>query len=138
IMDKLLPAAARQGYTPDAALCPSNVPAGRPAPWMIYQNMMQLGVYPTTAVVKVGDTLPDIEEGLNAGVWTIGVTQTGNELGLNAAEVGALSSQKLQPRLHAIEQRLLEAGAHYVVPSIADVPAVLIAIETRLQLGEQP
>ncbi|MFN8371302.1 MAG: hypothetical protein U0694_00270 [Anaerolineae bacterium] len=48
-------------------ICPSHVPAGRPAPFMMYQNAMRLNVYPMAAVVKVGDTMPDIEEGLSAG-----------------------------------------------------------------------
>ena len=38
------------------------------------------------SIVKVGEILPDIDEGLNAGKWTIGLTQTGNEIGLNDAE----------------------------------------------------
>ena len=138
IMNKLLPAVAYQGYIPDAAVSPSTVPAGRPAPWMIYQNAMQLGVYPMAAIVKVGDTLPDIAEGLNAGVWTIGVTQTGNELGLNAADVEALPAHELQARLAPIEERFRQAGAHYVVRSIADVPAILTTIESHMQVGEQP
>jgi phosphonoacetaldehyde hydrolase len=138
IMNKLLSVAAYRGYIPDAALCPSDVAAGRPAPWMIFQNAMQLGVYPMPAVVKVGDTLPDIEEGLNAGVWTIGVSQTGNELGLSQAEVKKLTEDELAARLAPIETRLRDAGAHYVARSIAEVPAILDDIETRLQTGEQP
>jgi phosphonoacetaldehyde hydrolase len=138
IMNTLLTIAVQQGYTPDAVLCPSDVPAGRPAPWMIYQNAMQLGVYPMAALIKVGDTVPDIAEGLNAGVWTIGITQTGNELGLTQSEVEHLTEAERDAKLAPIEKRLLEAGAHYVVRSIADVPAILASIEARLQVGEQP
>ena len=54
---------------------------------MMYANAVQLGVYPPEAVVKIGDTLPDIDEGLNAGAWAVGVTLTGNEIGLTEAEV---------------------------------------------------
>ena len=35
-------------------------------------NAQALGVYPPEAIVKIGDTIPDIDEGLNAGAWTIG------------------------------------------------------------------
>lgn len=138
IVNKLLPIAAQQGYIPDAAISPSTVSGGRPAPWMIFQNAIQLGIYPMSGVVKVGDTLPDIEEGLNAGVWTIAVTQTGNELGLSAAQIAALAPTELGARLDPIEARWRQAGAHYVVRSIADVPAVLTLIEARLQNGERP
>ncbi len=34
--------------------------------------------------------MPDIEEGLNAGMWTIGVAMTGNEVGLSEAEITKL------------------------------------------------
>jgi len=138
IMEALLPAAARRGYAPDCAICPSDVPAGRPAPWMIYQNAAQLGVYPMAALVKVGDTLPDIEEGLNAGTWTIGLSRSGNELGLTERESRELASGVLAARLAQIEQRLRQAGAHYVAATIADVPPILDAIEARLRQGEQP
>ena len=138
IMDVLLPAAAQRGYAPDAAICPSDVPAGRPAPWMLFQNAIRLEVYPMAALVKVGDTIPDIEEGLNAGTWTIGVTRSGNELGLTEPEAAALAPAALNERLAEIAQRMRQAGAHYIVETIADVPAVLDTIGGRLQRGEQP
>src|SRR5262245_17735842 len=138
IMEALLPAAARRGYTPDSTVCPSDVPAGRPAPWMALQNAMNLGVYPMAALVKVGDTIPDIEEGLNAGMWTIGLTKSGNELGLREREAAALDAQALQAQLAQIEQRMRRAGVHYVVETIADVPDVLDMIEARLRQGQHP
>lgn len=138
VLAALLPVATERGYEPDAVVCPSDVPAGRPAPWMMYQNAMNLGVYPFAAVVKVGDTVPDIEEGLNAGAWTVAVSQTGNELGLNANEVASLDETALTARLAPIEAKLREAGAHFVIRSVADLPPVLDEIENRLRAGEQP
>jgi len=138
IMDVLLPAAGQQGYAPDAALCPDDVPAGRPYPWMAYANAMQLGVYPMAAIVKVGDTIPDIEEGLNAGMWTIGLTKSGNELGLSEHEASHMDPQQLAGRLQQIEQRMRQVGAHYVAETIAEVPAILDRINACLQAGEQP
>ena len=58
---------------------------------MYYRNAIALGVYPLWACVKVGDTPSDIAEGLNAGMWTIGITRTGNEVGLSKVELDALS-----------------------------------------------
>jgi len=63
MMDLLLAEAARRGYEPDSTVCATDVPAGRPEPWMCLQNAQELGVYPMEACVKIGDTLPDIEEG---------------------------------------------------------------------------
>lgn len=138
VMDALLPAAAAQGYVPDAVIVPSDVPAGRPAPYMIYRNLIDLGVYPAACVVKVGDTLPDIAEGLNASVWTAAITQTGNQLGLSEADVSSLPDAELSARLDSIERDLRQAGAHEVIRSIADLPAALDRIEARIQRGERP
>lgn len=138
VMNVLLPAAAAQGYAPDVLVVPEDVPSGRPAPYMIYSNLIQLEVYPAAAVVKVGDTLPDIAEGLNAGIWTIGLTQTGNHLGLSEAEVKTLSESELMSRLAPIEQQMRQAGAHEVIRSIAELPQALDRIEARLQAGERP
>src|ERR1700722_11037194 len=79
----VLAQAAQQGYNPDASVCPDEVGAGRPAPWMLMRNAQLLDVYPPAACVKIGDTVVDIEEGKNAGMWTIGLTRTGNLIGLD-------------------------------------------------------
>jgi phosphonoacetaldehyde hydrolase len=59
----LVPAAAENGYSPDCVVCSSDVPAGRPFPWMCYQNAIRLQVYPFAAMIKIGDTISDIQEG---------------------------------------------------------------------------
>jgi phosphonoacetaldehyde hydrolase len=138
MMDILVPEARKRGYEPDSIVSPSDVPAGRPQPWMCYQNAINLQVYPMEAFVKVGDTVPDIEEGLNAGMWTVGVARTGNEMGLTEAEVEALPAAELESRLAAARDKLFAAGAHYVVDGIGDLPGLLDEIEARLAGGERP
>ena len=138
MMDVLTPQARRRGYTPDSIVCPSHVPAGRPYPWMCYQNAINLQVYPMEAMVKIGDTISDIHEGLNAGMWTIAVSKTGNELGLTEAEVTALQPGDLKKRLDAIEKRFRKAGAHHVVESVEQCPPFIAAINVRLARGERP
>lgn len=138
MVDVLAPEAAARGYAPDVVVCATEVPAGRPEPWMALRAVEALRVFPVEACVKVGDTVPDIAEGLNAGMWTIGVAVTGNEVGLPRDEWEALPSEqqaRLRERAYA---RLHAAGAHYVVDSIADVPAVLDDIDARLAKGERP
>lgn len=131
-------AAAAQGYAPAFTISADQVPAGRPAPWMIYRAMEALGVYPPQAVVAVGDTVPDVQAGLNAGVWTVAFTQSGNEVGLTQAEFAALSPTEQARRLDRARNTLAAAGAHYVVDGIWALPPVLDDIARRLQHGEQP
>ena len=95
-------------------------------------------MYPVTSVVKIGDTVADIEAGLNAGTWTIGIAKTGNELGLTQQQVEALTDDELQQSLAPVYDKLYRAGAHYVVNSLTDVPAVVDAINIRLAAGENP
>ena len=49
------------------------VGVGRPNPKMIHDAMQQLGITDGRKVVKIGDTVVDVQEGKNAGVWTVAV-----------------------------------------------------------------
>jgi phosphonoacetaldehyde hydrolase len=138
MMEALVPAARARGYAPDAIVCASDVPAGRPYPWMCYLNAIQLQVYPLEAVVKIGDTISDIEAGLNAGMWTIGLTQSGNELGLSEQEASRLTAQEMKAKLYPIEDRYQSAGAHYVAAGIWEVLPLIEDINFRLTRGQKP
>lgn len=138
MMGLLQSEAAKRGYVPDSTVCATDVPEGRPAPFMCLQNMINLQVYPPEAIIKVDDTIPGIEEGLNAGMWTIGLAKTGNEIGLNAQEIAKLTSAELKPKLERAYTRMAQAGAHFVVDGIWDVPAVLDEIAARVGRGERP
>jgi phosphonoacetaldehyde hydrolase len=137
-MELIIEEAARRGYSPDSNVCATQVRAGRPEPWMLIQNMVSLGIYPPEAVVKVDDTPPGIDEGLNAGTWTIGLAKTGNELGLSLEEVNATPPTRLEALLSNARETLQRAGAHYVVDSIADIPEAVEDINRRLARGEKP
>ena len=138
MMELLLAEAAKRGYIPDSTVCATDVPAGRPEPWMCLQNAMNLGIYPMEAIVKIGDTLPDIYEGLNAGMWTIGLAMTGNELGLNEAEIDALDPEICELKRNRAYARMAQSGAHYVVDGIADVSPLLDEINARMARGDRP
>lgn len=138
IMDKILPVAERQGYKPDTLVCDGDTPAGRPSPFMIYRCLLDLAVQPAWACVKVDDTAPGIAEGLAAGCWTVGVSLTGNEMGLSPGELEALPAAERTARNARARDRLLASGAHYVVDSVADLPSCLDAVRGRLARGERP
>lgn len=130
--------AAKQGYKPDSTVCASDVPQGRPYPYMCLQNVINLGVSPVEACVKIDDTRPGVEEGLNAGMWTIGLAMSGNEIGLPLAELKKLDREDRKRRREAAYGRMYQSGAHYVVDSIADIMPCLDDIEARLKRGERP
>lgn len=138
LLDLVLPAAAAQGYSPDASVTPDEVCGGRPKPFMCYRNAILLGVYPLWHCVKIGDTPSDMGEGINAGMWTIGITATGNEVGPSQAEWEALPVEEQVQREREAAGRLTGARAHFTAPSLAACGEILEEIERRLAAGEKP
>lgn len=137
-MEALSEAAGERGYKPDVVVCSSDVPAGRPYPWMCYQNAIHLEAYPLEALVKIDCTVPGIQEGLNAGMWTIGVLKTSPEIGMTAEEISRTEGGALLKKFRLVTRRLTDAGAHFVVEEIRDCPAVIDEINDRLKCGEKP
>jgi phosphonoacetaldehyde hydrolase len=139
MLEFLVERAREQGFAPDCALCPQDVPGGgRPAPWMCYLNAIQLKISPLWSMVKIGDTPSDIEEGLNAGMWTIGITRTGNEAGLTEEEWNSATSAERREVLVQARTRLDQAGAHYLIESVADCIDTIDEISGRIRAGEKP
>lgn len=53
------------------AVCSTDVPESRPAPWMIYRAMEQAGVQNAAQVMTVGDTPRDLQAGTRAGCGAV-------------------------------------------------------------------
>jgi phosphonoacetaldehyde hydrolase len=138
IMARLLPVAAAKGLVPDNLVCAGDLAAGRPSPLMMYRCFADLGVWPGHAVVKVDDTEPGIAEGIAAGCWTVGVTLSGNAVGLSRSELDALSDVERAGWRAKATAQLQGAGAHFAIDSVAHLPAVIDEIEQRLARGERP
>ena len=132
MLNVVLKCSAKNGFVPDAAVCAEDVAAGRPAPWMLFRAMEELCVFPANAVVAVGDTIPDIAAGLNAGVWTVGVLKTGNMLGLTKEEVDALSEEELDERLKSAREVMAKAGAHGIVDDFTELPSMIADFESHI------
>jgi phosphonoacetaldehyde hydrolase len=132
MLDLLVEQSARNGYSPDCSLTPEEVGAGRPHPFMMYECAVRLQVYPLAAIAKIGDTPVDIQEGLNAGAWSIGVAGTGNRIGLSLADFHALPASERESRMAEARAELQNAGAHYVVDTLTEVHGVLDDIDARL------
>ena len=125
MMDVVRPEAAAKGYVVDNLVTPNDVPAGRPAPYMIYKNMIDLAIPSVDCVVKVGDTIADIKEGLNAKVWSIGIVTGSNEMGLSEEEYKYRSAEELSELKREVREKMLNAGAHFVLDNITELPACI-------------
>jgi len=77
------------------------VGVGRPDPQMIYYLMERFNVDNPKNVIKVGDTVADIMEGKNAGVWTVAVLSGTQE-----------------------RNTLVEACPDFIINSIKDLPGL--------------
>lgn len=142
MVDKLLEDAKKQGYVPDSSVAGDEVANNmgfRPAPFMIYQNMVNLGVFPIQSVLKVDDTVSGVGEGLNAGCWAVGICGLSNYTDVDSLEQWeAMAQAEKDERVENSRQILLKSGAHYVIDSIADLPIVVQDVNERLARGETP
>jgi len=138
MLDRLEVLAATQGYRTDRSLAPEDAGGGRPYPWMCYRLAIDLRIYPLSSCVKIGDTESDIQEGLNAGMWTIGVTRSGNTVGLSEADWLQLDPREQAKLLACAEQELRAAGAHYTAETVAHALPLLDEIERRITNQECP
>jgi phosphonoacetaldehyde hydrolase len=138
LMEIVRAKAAQQGYAPDASVTPDMVGGGRPLPFMMYRNAIELHAWPLWAFVKIGDTPVDMEEGRNAGTWSIGITETGNELGLSEQELLTLSPADRQYRIDAAEMVLTKTGANFTAASVAECDGLLEEIDRLLAAGHGP
>ena len=130
--------AKRQGYEPDSTVCASEVPHGRPYPYMCLQNVINLGVTCVQSCVKVDDTIPGVEEGLNAGMWTVGLAIAGNEVGLSLADWTALPAADRARLSDKAYDRMRRSGTHYTIDSIAELTPCMDDIQARIARGEKP
>ncbi|MEC1525353.1 phosphonoacetaldehyde hydrolase [Neobacillus niacini] len=136
MMAIVAPEAKKKGYAPDYLVTPNDVAAGRPLPWMCYRNAEYLGVYPMKHIIKVGDTVSDIKEGVNAGAWSVGILKGSSELGLKEHEVNALDEETLAEKLEVVVKRYKAAGAHYIIESIGELDKLIPKINQRLANGD--
>jgi len=86
----------------DRVLAAEDAPAGRPAPYLIFRAMIDLGVHDLARVAVVGDTPLDLEAGSHARAgWVVGVLS------------GAHSIETLGATRHT-----------HLLPSVAQLPAL--------------
>jgi len=132
VMDTVLEAAARQGYSPDNLVCADDLPVGRPTPMMMYKCFLDLQVWPASAVVKVDDTVPGIQEGRAAGSWTVGLALSGNAAGIAVEDLAAPDAPHVAAARKHAHETLKAAEPDYIIDTVADLMPVIEDIEKRM------
>jgi phosphonoacetaldehyde hydrolase len=126
MMEVLLPAAKANGYEPDCLVCPDDVGgAGRPYPYMLWENLRRLGADAIGSAVKIGDTAADIAEGKNAGCVSVGVVYGSNMMGVTSAEYEAAGAGERGRLEDAARAAYREAGADEIIGNFSDIPALI-------------
>lgn len=140
MVDVLLAAAREQGFNPDATVAGDEVMHGaRPKPFMVYRNLDLMDIHPIQSVVKVDDTASGVGEALEAGCWGVGVSRYSNYMDIDTiAQAEAMPAEEIARRKAYSEDILRKTGAHYVIDTIVDLPAVIDDINARLARGERP
>lgn len=132
MMNIVMPAAKNKGYEPDYCITATETVKGRPFPNMIFENIKELEGSSVKNVVKVGDTISDLKEGLNSGVWTIGVIKGSSELGFNEEEIKNISLEELELKMKKVREKMLQNGAHFVIDEIGKLDEVIKEIEENI------
>lgn len=131
--------ASANGYQPDYWITPDSTHScGRPYPYMIYRNMEELRLTAAWTVVKVGDTLADIREGVCAGVWSVGVLAGSSQMGLSYEQFYQLTEPEKEAAFQAAEQAFYAAGADFTIRTMEQLPTLLDHINEMLDQGARP
>ncbi|MGL5351757.1 MAG: phosphonoacetaldehyde hydrolase, partial [Clostridium sp.] len=133
MMDIIIPIAREKGYEPECCICSDELGYGRPYPYMIYENARRLNIYPLNTIIKVGDTVVDMKEGVNAGCINVGIILGSSELGLTYDEVKAMDEEELIVKMDKVRKVLLDAGADYVIYDMRELVDVIEDINKKLE-----
>jgi phosphonoacetaldehyde hydrolase len=125
LMEIVVPIAASYGLSPDVVVTSDEVPRGRPAPDMIQKVMRFAEVIDPAEVVKVDDTIVGIEAAANAHCRSVAVIGSGNSLGLTELQYLELTEVERESLSSPVRQQFEQAGADYVIDTVADLMEVL-------------
>jgi phosphonoacetaldehyde hydrolase len=132
MMAEILAAAAKQGYAPEVVVCAGETPSGRPAPLMTWKALIALDAWPARACIKVDDSAVGIEEGRLAGCWTVGLSASGNGVGLTREDFLALSPEERAAKVAEAEAPLRAAGADFIIEDVSQLMPVVQEIARRI------
>ena len=133
ILKVILPELKKQRFIPDVSYSSSYTKIGRPSAEIIYKIFSELNITKGSNCIKVDDTIPGLLEGVNAGMWVVGVIFSGNEFGKTEVEFNKLSFKDKTKFRKKIKKKFEKVGAHYVIDTIKDLPKIIKIIQTRIK-----
>lgn len=118
--------AAAAGYAPELVVTSEDVDGlGRPSPAMIQFIMKRFNIDDPKKVIKVGDTLVDIEEGQNAGVKTVGIVEGSSLMGLSQIEFDELDNEEQIAKRNEVKRKFETVNADFVIDNIFDLVQII-------------
>merc|ERR1711865_52100 len=90
-----------------------NTKGAPPAPWRAIALTANMEVFPNSSCIRLTSKCHGVEEGNNAGMWTVAVT---------SGDAGCY----------------YDAGAHYVISNVAGFMDVYNEIQLRMRMGDKP
>jgi len=113
--------------------------SGIPENHMIYENLDKLNIEDSKTIIKIGDTVTGIQEGLNAGCITVGVYRWSSYMNIESREEmlkidNIIMSDgynysdnyyQLVKKMSYSKRKLEESGAHYVIQTLEDLPNII-------------
>lgn len=143
IVEVILKETKNQGYEPDSNITKDQIQNNigcKPTPFMIYQNLIQMGINPIQSVVKVDSTISGIAEGINAGCWSVGVYGWSNYMNIDTIDQwNNMSTKERDKRIEKSKDIMInESNAHYVIKDLSYLPDVIDDINCRLRDGDKP
>jgi phosphonoacetaldehyde hydrolase len=136
MMDIVVPNAKQKGYSPDFYITPDETDSyGRPFPYMIFRNMEELKITAVWKTVKVGDTISDIKEAVNAGIWSVGIIVGSSEMGLSQEEYRSLSPYHKEEVIQKTKEIFIKNGADFTIRTMTELPQIIEKINGLISKG---
>lgn len=130
--------AAKLGYQPELVLTADDVAGqGRPSPAMIQKIMATLDIQEPSEVIKIGDTVVDIQEGKNAAVHTVGILEGSSLMGLFEDDYNALSFEAKAQRCLEVKAEFERAGAEFTITDIKELPQVIEGLNAESEVTNE-
>jgi phosphonoacetaldehyde hydrolase len=117
------------------------VSKGRPAPYMIYQNLEKLRITDPAEVINVDDTIYGLNSSSYAGCWSVGVAGHSNLIGASLEEPEDFHDLTKQAQENLVDVSMRDLGRanpHFVINDLDQMPKVIEKINQYLNAGFGP